>query len=130
MERIKPHKAIPTCFTKPQLRSLSSAYNMQTRATDKKAAICDKLVTEIPKHRCMHSSTVLVTVSNKMLRLRSRSANNDLCSCCQQASTDGDQWLQCSICHRWYHRYCAEITDDAEWIRLQQPDVEFRCHLC
>ena len=103
---------------------------MQTRATDTKATVCDKLVIEIPKHRCMHTSTVLLTVSNNMVRLSSRSANNDICSYCQQASTDDEQWLQCSICDRWYHRYCAEITDDAERIRLQQPDVEFRCHLC
>ena len=99
-----------------------------TRASDNKRKTALQLMVEIPKHRCMLSPEEYsrdMTVSAKRMRI----PKNDNCSYCQQGNTDDTQCLQCS-CQRWYHRYCAEITHDAEWLRLQHSSVDFRCHLC
>ena len=126
---ISGHRSIPRTLTKPQMRTLCKAYGIATRASDNKRKTAHQLMVEIPKHRCMLSPEAYsrdMTVSDKHIRI----PNNANCSYCQQRNTDDKQWLQCSICNRWYHRYCAEITDDAEWLRLQHPSVTFRCHLC
>ena len=59
-----------------------------------------------------------------------RIQTSELCKCCCQPGSEGDEWIQCGVCNSWYHRHCAEIADDQEWQLLQRPQAEFRCHLC
>ncbi|MCP4060644.1 MAG: hypothetical protein GY738_25840 [Pseudoalteromonas sp.] len=48
----------------------------------------------------------------------------DLCAACH-TSGDGDHWIDCDICHNWFHIRCAGIKMD----RLQIPLENFVCKL-
>ena len=61
---------------------------------------------------------------------RNTEDNSETCPECQLKYKDGEQWIQCDKCERWYHRSCAEIMEDEEWEQLQKEESTFHCHLC
>ena len=62
---------------------------------------------------------------------RSRSEEVEKCRECRRGEVEQQaEWIYCERCRRWFHRECAEIWEDAEWLSYKQTDVTFICHYC
>ncbi|KAL1277155.1 hypothetical protein QQF64_023828 [Cirrhinus molitorella] len=50
------------------------------------------------------------------------------CALCRRVVPPGssdesiDEWIQCDLCHLWFHVECAEVEE--------VPDTEWLCHKC
>ena len=59
-----------------------------------------------------------------------RSKRKWFCAKCTEEYHSDEEWIECSDCKKWLHRQCGSITDESEWQRLQQDDIEWVCPFC
>lgn len=52
------------------------------------------------------------------------------CGLCNAKYFEGEDWIQCDRCDKWYHRVCADIESSDTWEYLQNEEAEWICPIC
>lgn len=56
---------------------------------------------------------------------------DEKCAICYKGYVEGEDWIQCDLCCKWYHRFCVNLEDSDEWCRMtENVEEQFRCPLC
>ena len=118
-------------FLKKQLIIICQAYAIPHRVYDKKYELEQKLDREIPNRNGFTHPDVFneCPVEVRKSLKRTRKCDNK-CPECQQEGVEGELWIQCDRCRKWFHRDCAEIFDDAEWRSYVDNGEDFICFRC
>ena len=61
----------------------------------------------------------------------SGNAEETYCVVCGKQYYETEEWIGCDHCDGWFHRICAEITDDTEWDTINtSEESEWYCSAC
>ena len=47
----------------------------------------------------------------KQLTAKKRKDEEKICQKCKKCYTEGEQWIECGDCKKWYHILCTEVKD-------------------
>jgi hypothetical protein len=120
---------------KGQIQTLCRAYSVVFKNQDTVPVLKEKLKEAIQISPSMPNPSIFGgIVPERQGRKRRAASDEDLsniCRECQQRYQDNEEWIECNSCHRWFHRECAEVFDEAEWEEYKkQKAVEFFCSYC
>ena len=140
-------------FTKTNLQKLCRAYDIKQSTGVKKDDLAEILAkriltaNNIPNSSAFNvESTETDTQGQSVCKKRRKMSNrpgkgkgrgkgksNDVvykCGLCKEEYEEGEEWVQCSHCDKWFHRTCCEIASEDGWQRIVSEVMEWTCWKC
>jgi hypothetical protein len=123
-------------FTKKQLQCLCEGYDIDYAQEETKKLLNDKLVQTIQDSGLRSMINAVPDAPSTAPKKRKGKGKGKgkakkhiiLCVKCKEANED-EPWVQCDLCDEWWHRRCAEISDEV-WETIQDSDEIWGCGPC
>ena len=62
-----------------------------------------------------------------MVRKTSEKVDETVCPVCSAVYKDGDDWVACDLCDKWFDQQCSNLSDE-QWSALES--IDWYCASC